>query len=204
MRSQVRGFTLLELSVVLGISALLASVGMSAVTSLKQRSARSSALGDLLSGLRLTRAEALGRGIPTAFIIDTVAGRWWGVEAAAPIDLSTFDPASSGPVIASGIFPSITSFGPASGYALPLPSPLAGIPTTDAQSPNYAYCSFCRTSGTNTGFGVIRFETGARSSFSGGPRAIGQQFSVTAGGTGTGVVAVTVVEATGDIQTFEK
>jgi hypothetical protein len=175
---------------------------------LRKSSLFSGSSGDLITSLRKTRAEAFGRGIYTAFIIDTVGGRWWGIEAPNGMNLSTFSPSAPGTVIVSGSLPAGTVFGPSTGYGVALPAPFVGIPTLSAQSPNYNYCSFCNTAAPNLGFGEILFEPAGSAQFSGGPAAIGQQFILqgtfdNSAGSPVRTMAVAITAFSGAIEKFE-
>lgn len=197
---KARGFSMIELVVVLAIISIVASTAVATLSSLKGRVTFTSAASEVVSGLRLARASAMGRARPTAFMIDTVGGRWWAIEAPTGLTAATFDPAAPGTVIATGTLPRNVTFGPSSGYGKALPAPLTGVPMLSGQSPNFLYCSFCITSG----FGMIRFETGAAVTFSGGPNAVGQQFTLT--GLSDGVrrtKAVSIVSRTGAAFDFD-
>ena len=205
----LRGFTLIEIVVVLGIVAVIAGISLGSLNKMQTRASYGVASNELVSGLRRTRAEAFGRATQTAFIIDTVGGRWWGIEAAIGFSVDTFNPASPGTVIVSGTLPTGTSFGPTAGYAQALAAPLAGVPMLSAASPNYLYCSFCNPSTPNVGFGMVTFQPGATATFSGLSSAaaakVGQQFTLT--GTASGparYMAIAIVARTGATQVFER
>ena len=76
-----RGLTVLELMVVLGIVAVMAAMSLGAYDQITARADFSSVLANLVTSVRLTRSEAAGRGVATAFVVDTQNNRWWGVEA---------------------------------------------------------------------------------------------------------------------------
>jgi prepilin-type N-terminal cleavage/methylation domain-containing protein len=198
------GFSLIEVSVVLAIIAILASLGIASLMDTTKRASFSSVAGDLITGIRRTQQESTGRGEYTAFIVDTVGNRWWGIQTDASFDLSTFDPANPGNLIVSGTFPSGANkvvFGPAAGYGSTLSKPFDGVPTTSAGSPNLPYCSFCDT---GTGMGAILFEPGAEViKYNGGPNTPGQQFTVQwSYKKMTETLVVAVVTRTGLIETF--
>lgn len=200
-----RGFTILETLTVLAVVGIITGIVLGGMEILRKSSMFSGSSGDLITSLRKTRAEAFGRGIYTAFIIDTVGGRWWGIEAPNGINLSTFNPSAPGTVIVSGTLPTEMVFGPSGGYGAALPAPFAGIPTLPGQSPNFNYCSFCNTSSPNTGFGEILFEPAGSAQFSGGPASVGQQFTMQGafqGRTRTTAVAITTFSAV--VEKFER
>ncbi|MEK7833417.1 MAG: prepilin-type N-terminal cleavage/methylation domain-containing protein, partial [Acidobacteriota bacterium] len=68
-QGQRRGFTLLEIAVVLAIIALLAALTLNALDGLRAQSLYSQNAGDLLAVIRRTRNEAFARGEQTAFIV---------------------------------------------------------------------------------------------------------------------------------------
>jgi prepilin-type N-terminal cleavage/methylation domain-containing protein len=204
-----RGFTLLEIAVVLAIIAIVSAIGLGALSLVQKRADYSGTMGYLVGSLRRTRSEAFGRGINTAFVVDTAGGQWWGVEAPTGWSLNSFNPSSPGTVIASGSLPTGMRFGPTAGYGVALPDPFSGIPTLSTQTPtpNYNYCSFCNTSAPNTGFGAILFDaTGGASFLAGHTSAVaGEQFTVQ--GTYGNLVrtsAVAVVGRTGVVESFEQ
>ena len=203
-----RGFTLLEAATVLAVIGVVTGIIVGGLELLRKSSLFTGSSADLITSLRKTRAEAFGRGTYTAFIIDTIGGRWWGIEAPSGMNLSTFNPSSPGTVILSGSLPSGTIFGPSSGYGVALPTPFAGIPVLPGQSPNFAYCSFCNTANPNQGFGEILFEPAGSVQFSGGPPGIGQQFTIqatlqSAGGLRVRTMAVAITALNGVIEKFE-
>jgi len=203
-----RGFTLLEAVTVLAVIGVVTTIIVGGLEILRKSSLVTGSSGDLITSLRKTRAEAFGRGTYTAFIIDTIGGRWWGIEAPNGMNLSTFNPSSPGTVILSGSLPSGTIFGPSGGYGVALPTPFAGIPVLPGQSPNFAYCSFCNTANPNQGFGEILFEPAGSVQFSGGPPGIGQQFTIqatlqSAGGLRVRTMAVAITALNGVIEKFE-
>jgi prepilin-type N-terminal cleavage/methylation domain-containing protein len=203
-RASSRGFTLIEAVTVLAVIGVIAGIVLGGIEILRKSSMFSGSSGDLITSLRKTRAEAFGRGIYTAFIIDTVGGRWWGIEAPNGLNLSTFNPSAPGTVIASGALPSETVFGPSGGYGAALPAPFAGIPTLPSQSPNFNYCSFCNTSSPNAGFGEILFEPAGNAQFSGGPAAAGQQFTMQGAYQGsTRITAVAITAFSGVVEKFD-
>ena len=203
------GFTLVELVVVIAVIGVVAAIVLGGIESLRKRASFTGAVGDIVTSLRKTRAEAFGRGIYTAFIVDTVGGRWWAIEAPNGISLSTFNPSAPGTVILTGSLPNGTVFGPTGGYGLALADPFAGIPILSGQSPNLNYCSFCNTGAPNQGFGEILFEPAGSVQFSGGPPGVGQQFTLqgtiqSSAGVAVRTTAVTITALSGVIEQFDQ
>jgi prepilin-type N-terminal cleavage/methylation domain-containing protein len=190
-----RGFTLLEIMVVVALIAVLSSMSLSAYDALTSRANFSSVLGNLVTSLAQTRMEAAGRGVDTAFVVDTRNNRWWGVEAPSGWSVAGFDPNNPGTVIVRATFPTGSGkaiFGPPDGYGKTLPTPLAKVPIIPSQNPAFPYCSFCDPA---TGMGGIVFHPNGSATFSGATVSsglVGQQFTVygTAGGR-TVLIAVT-------------
>lgn len=204
-RVSSRGFTILEILTVLAVVGVISGLVLGGMEILRKSSMFGGSSGDLITSLRKTRAEAFGRGTYTAFIIDTVGGRWWGIEAPNGMNLSTFNPSAPGTVIVSGTLPTGIVFGPSGGYGVALPAPFAGVPTLPGQSPNFNYCSFCNTGSPNMGFGEILFEPAGSAQFSGGPAGVGQQFTMQGtfqGRTRTTAVAITAFSAA--VEKFEQ
>lgn len=204
-----RGFTLLEIATVLAIIAIVSAIGLGALSLVQKRADYSGTVGYLVGSIRRTRSEAFGRGINTAFVVDTAGGRWWGVEAPTGWSLNTFNPSSPGSVITSGSFPAGIQFGPTAGYGVALPDPFSGIPTLSGQTPapNYTYCSFCNTSAPNPGFGAILFDTTGGATFMAGHTAAGagEQFTVQGNyGSVVRTSAVAIVGRTGVVENFEQ
>ncbi len=203
------GFTLIEVVVVLAVIGVVAAIIFGGFEAVRKRASFSGSVGDIVTSLRKTRAEAFGRGTYTAFIVDTVGGRWWGIEAPNGINLSTFNPSAPGTVILSGTLPNGTVFGPTGGYGLALPDPFAGIPILSGQLPNFNYCSFCNTAAPNQGFGEILFEPAGSVQFSGGPPGAGQQFTLqgtiqSSAGVSVRTTAVAITAFTGVIEQFDQ
>jgi hypothetical protein len=204
-RGSSPGFTIIEAVTVLAVIGVLAGIVIGGIEILRKSAMFSGTSGDLITSLRKTRAEAFGRGIYTAFIIDTVGGRWWGIEAPNGMNLSIFSPSAPGTVIVSGALPTGMVFGPSGGYGVALPAPFAGIPILPAQSPNFNYCSFCNTGSPNQGFGEILFEPAGSAQFSGGPAGVGQQFSMQGTFQGrTRTTAVAITAFSGVVEKFEQ
>src|SRR4051812_48090587 len=90
-----RGFTLVEAAITTAIVAVIAALALNAYGGLKRSSSFSAAVGDMLSAYADTHLEALGRGTRTIFVVDTVGGRWWGLEdLGSDFTLDGFDPAN--------------------------------------------------------------------------------------------------------------
>lgn len=213
-----RGFTLLEIAIVLVIITILAGLSIGGLDLMKARAGFASTAGDVVSALRRVQSDAYGNATYSAFVIDTSGGKWWALENVEPqFSLASFDPAnptvrSDGlgvrTVQASGTFSSNVHF---AGYGSTLPVPFASVPTTVAQGAAFASCSFCSASavGSNpAGSGVILFEEGAPVQFSHRTQSIGEQFSFSGtvkanGAQSTRSVAVVIVPGTSLIQTFE-
>jgi prepilin-type N-terminal cleavage/methylation domain-containing protein len=205
-----KGFTLIEMVTAMVIVGILAAIGMGSLTSMKRRGNFVSASGDLIVGLRKTRATAFGRGTTTVFVIDTVGGRFWGIEDVnSAFALAGFNPATPAPagykLITSGTLPTgVTFTGATNGYGRALPTPYAGIPSFSGSPtpPNFPYCSFCVTAAPNVGFGSIQFDPGGGARFSSGPVAVGQSFSVQ-GQTVNALMTFAVIGRTGTAETFQ-
>jgi len=214
-RSQARGFTLVEMATVVAIVAVLGAMSIAALSGLKNRGRFVSSSGDVLEGVRRTRAEAFGRGAPCIFVVDTAGGRWWSIaDLDNSFTLASFNPATPNPgndiLLASGTLATGVTFGPAGppgGYGAALPQPFAGVPSTASSSPapNFAYCSFCSTGGP-VGFGAITFYGSGGVAFSGGPAAVGHQFTIQSpkpSGSGLQIMTVAVIARTGAVTNFE-
>ena len=198
--------TLLEIMVVLAIIAVLAAASLGGYERFVSRADFSSVLANLVTSLRRTRSEAAGRGVPTAFVIDTRNNRWWGIEAPIGWTLAAFDPDNPGVVIVSDTFPTGSGkavFGPSSGYGSALPAPFGSVPVIGSQFPVLPYCSFCSR---DTGFGAIVFQPNGAASFSGGTlraSAQGHQFTIQSSNDGR-TVLFAVVARTGVTEVFEQ
>ena len=192
--------------VAVSIFAVMAAMSMSAYEQLTARADFSSVLANLVTSVRLTRSEAAGRGVATAFIVDTRNNRWWGIEAPAGWNLGTFDPASPGVLIVSDTFPTgsgKTVFGPSQGYNQVLAPPFATVPVISGQNPSLPFCSFCDP---GTGMGAIIFQPNGAASFLGAPpagTALGQQFTVQSAADGR-TVLLAVIGRTGIVEVFDR
>ena len=204
------GFTLIEMVIALSVAGIIAGIGLSALAGLKTRGNFASATGNLIVGLRKTRAVSYARGTTTVFVIDTVGARFWGIEDVnGAFDLNTFNPATPTPAgfnpIIDGVLPTgpsgVTFTGATNGYGSALPQPYAGIPSFSGSTavPNFAYCSFCKTANPNLGFGSISFDASGNARFNSGPAAVGQSFTVK----GQALMTVAVVGRTGTAETFQ-
>jgi len=209
-RGAPRGFSLIEFAVVAAIGTIVAGLTFAALGGLKTAARYSTAAAEMVVGLRQARAEAIGRGNNVAFVVDTVGGRWWMVEDVfTDFSLDVFDPANPAPapdhLLDSGVLPDGSSFGPPGGYGTALPRPFSWVPVSTAMGASFPYCSFCRTSGTNTGFGAVVFQPGAGTIFTAGPATLGQQLSVATDiqGPPIHVTTIAIATRTSTIQWFE-
>lgn len=211
-----RGFTLIETMTALVIVGVMAGLSIAALSGLKTRGNFVSATGDLLEGLRLTRAEAFSRQGPCIFVIDTAGNRWWSIaDVANSFSLTAFNPATPAPapavLLASGTLPASVTFGPTTGYgSANLPVPYAGVPGNTSggtPAPPFGYCTFCLSGGTNSGYGSITFYGAGSATFSNNSSSyIGHQFTIQSaknGGVGLQAMTFAVVARTGASATFE-
>ena len=99
------GFTLIELAAVLAIIGIMTAMSIGGLEYLSRRANFSTVAGQIVTDVRKTRAEAAGRGAYTAFIIDTNAQKWWGVEAPPGFTLASFNEANPANLILAGSFP---------------------------------------------------------------------------------------------------
>jgi prepilin-type N-terminal cleavage/methylation domain-containing protein len=158
-----RGFSILELAVVLSIVGIVSALVLSGVGGVKKRGNYNSATGDFITNLRKTRAASFGRGNPTVFIVDSAGGRYWGIEdVGGAFSLDAFNPATPAVapqvLVTSGTLPLGVTFAPSNGYGAALPAPYTVILANVA-------CTFCRTSGVNTGFGAVTFQASGGADF---------------------------------------
>ena len=188
-----------------GVLAVMAAMSLTAYEQIVARADFSSVLGNLVTSLRQTRSEAAGRGVATAFIVDTQNNRWWGVEAPTGWSLAAFDPANPGTVIANDTFPTGSGkavFGPPTGYGAVLPAPFATVPVMTG-NPTYPFCSFCDR---GTGMGAIIFQPTGATSFAGSlptGNAVGQQFTVQSPTDGR-TVLLAIIGRTGLVEVFDQ
>jgi hypothetical protein len=192
--------------VAVSIFATLAAMSLSAYDQVTARADFSSVLANLVTSVRQTRSEAAGRGVGTAFIVDTRNNRWWSVEAPTGWSLAAFDPANPGTLIASDSFPTGSGkavFGPSSGYGSVLPVPFATVPVVPAQGPTYPFCSFCDRV---TGMGAILFQPNGSAAFAGSVpsgQAQGQQLTVQSPADGR-TVLLAIIGRTGIMEVFDQ
>jgi hypothetical protein len=193
--------------VVVGIAAVLGAMSLSAYDQLTANANFSGVLGNLVASLRRTRMEAAGRGVATAFVIDTTHNRWWGIEAPTGWTVAGFDPSNPGVVIVSADFPTgsgKTVFGPPTGYGVALSAPFATVPVLPGQQPALPYCSFCDP---DRGLGAIVFEPNGTASFRGArtsPLVQGQQFTIQSAGADARTVLFAIIARTGLIEVFDR
>jgi len=192
--------------VAVSIIAVMAAMSVTAYERITAHADFSSVLANLVTSVRLTRSEAAGRGVATAFIVDTRRNRWWGVEAPSGWSLAAFDPSNPGTVIASDTFPTGSGkavFGPLTGYGSALPAPFATVPVIGSQGPTYPFCSFCDR---DTGVGAILFQPNGVTSFAGSlpaGNAVGQQFTIQSPADGR-TVLLAVIGRTGLVEVFDQ
>jgi prepilin-type N-terminal cleavage/methylation domain-containing protein len=208
-----QGFTLVEFVVALAVSAILVASTLGFLNRSTAPAKFANTAAEVASAVRRARAEAMARGVATAFLVDTVGKRWWILESATgTVDLTTLNTASlltstpALPIITSGSLPAEVTFGPAAGYGSVLPDPFSGVPVAMGTSVNYAYCSFC-VSGTNNGFGAITFQPGGQVAFSAGPAGSGQQLTMTGTNpvtTGNRIRLIAIAAQSGVTAVFDK
>lgn len=165
-----RGFTLIEIAVVIAIIAVVSAMGISYLSNFNRRGTFNTATGDLQVALRMAKAEAYNRGTTVDFIVDTVGGNYYVVEdvTGSAIDIvgTAFNPnalPANTNLILQRSLPSSASFAAAvpTAFASALPAPYNYLP------PPTAGCSFCNSGGgTNPGFGSIAFAIGNGAVFS--------------------------------------
>lgn len=196
---------------VLTIIAIMAGLTFNALSGLNNKARFGLQASNVLTALQQTRADSFGRGTPTAFVIDTAGNRYWGIRAPGinpSTFLDTFTPATPGDAMVLGTLAPSASFGPTTGFGATLTRPFSNVPSfaSSSPAPNLGYCSFCRTTGANSGFGLMVFEPNGLVRFNAeAPTTTGQQFSVT--GTVSGVAkiqTIAIIAASGAIERFEK
>jgi len=172
-----RGFTLLELVVVLAIAAVIAALAWSNLWRLRPRAQLADASSELVALVHGARQHALATGndvvvmvFPqftargsTGRVIVYEDGNASFLTEGSPLNFGGYDPAvlragDRSSVVAQYDLPSNVVVGPAlgAGAAAALVAPLAGIPiNTD--------CSFCKAGGDRAG--AIRFDARGRAFF---------------------------------------
>src|SRR5262249_23250353 len=128
-RRSRHGFSLIEAVTVAAIISIVTGIVVGGIELLRKSGAFTGASGDIITGLRKTRAEAFGRGTYTAFIIDTAGGRRGGSEAPPGGELSPFKPPPPRTGVGFRRLPQGTGFWPAAPVWASVPAPLSGIPT---------------------------------------------------------------------------
>jgi prepilin-type N-terminal cleavage/methylation domain-containing protein len=201
-----RGFTLIELVMVIAIISIASGLSLYAIGNFKGRGNFSAGTGDLTVALRMARAEAYGRGTRVVFVVDTAGGRYWVIEDPGKlinIVSTTFDPVNplpaGGTLIIAGTLPSTVTFASVvpTAFTSGLPAPYAAIPVTSG-------CTFCNTGGTNPGYGSITFGIGSGATFSAGDPVGATLTAAAGGGTPTGDRTLyAIVGKTGTTETFE-
>lgn len=159
------GFTLIESMAVVGLVGVVTTLSYSAFTGLRERAQARNGIRDVLGVLRVARAEAFSRGVPTVFHLRSVDGV---LVYGAVVDLdSDFDPADiegsleeddrvlAAPRAAVGV-----AFRDADSdvFEAPLAQPYARVP---ADAP----CTFC----TDDGQLVVRFRSDGSPQFGDSP-----------------------------------
>lgn len=165
LRRRPSGFTLVESMVVIGIVGVVTALSYSGYTGLRERAQARNGIRDVLGVLRVARAEAFSRGVPTVFHLRQVDGV---LVYGAVVDLdSDFDPADiegsleeddrvlAPPRAAVGV-----SFRDAASdvFEVPLAQPYTRVP---ADAP----CTFC----TDDGQLVVRFRSDGTPQFGDSP-----------------------------------
>jgi prepilin-type N-terminal cleavage/methylation domain-containing protein len=135
-----RGFTLVEVSVVLGIIVTLSALGVEALSALKPKSIFANTANDLLVRLREARMEAFSRGASVVVVLQKAEGRYWViVDTDGNFDLTTFDPNAPAPspdrLLGTYSLEAPVRVGPSDGWGGPLPAPWGGVPATTACGP---------------------------------------------------------------------
>jgi prepilin-type N-terminal cleavage/methylation domain-containing protein len=168
-----RGFTLIEMAVVMAIVVVLASMAMVSYWRFRPRANLTSIAAELQSTIHGARSQALAtghdvwlvvfpqfaNGVGTGRVVVYEDGSFTFNAGGSP-NLGTYDPAaaSSSQVVATVDLPVGIVVGPATGMgsSAALPAPLDGVDVTKA-------CSFCSTSGDQRG--AVRFDPEGRVTF---------------------------------------
>ncbi|MFT3914285.1 MAG: prepilin-type N-terminal cleavage/methylation domain-containing protein [Anaeromyxobacteraceae bacterium] len=214
---RTRGFTLIEMAVVLGIIAVLTTLAYTGLQRLRPRANYDSASGELQALLHLARQTALASGddVVVMFFPDQAtsdsAGRVIVYQDRA-FDLfvgalgSTFaayDPVAQpltgqSEILGTLDLPRGVTFGPSTGLGTTLQPPLATIVVNRS-------CSFCETGGDHRG--AIRYDARGFPTFydTAGPVAVqgGASVSLTHADLGS-VLSVVVTTPAGAVMSFKK
>ena len=197
-----RGFTLTEVMVAALVLAIVAAMGMNALSTVRKRSAYANATNETLSMLRRARNEALGTSVPHVLVLNAVSGHWWLIaDVDGNFSLLTFDPSAPAPknpgpgddrLLERGRIEEPALVGPAEGWGTAkLPRPYASVPANKA-------CTFCRADG----LGAVTFFQDGTASFSGVNPDLG---SISFTQTGTGRLRTyAILGRTGAVQVFER
>lgn len=85
--SRMRGFTLIEMLVVLAIAGLLVALALPRLTGADEKAALRAAVDQLAAGLRLTRSFAMTHGRSESFVLDTASGAFRAGDGSAPAQI---------------------------------------------------------------------------------------------------------------------
>jgi prepilin-type N-terminal cleavage/methylation domain-containing protein len=215
-RPQSRGFTLLEVVIVVAIIGIVAALAASSFTRQRPRSNLSNAASELQSIIHNARMTALATGhdvdvlvFPTSSGVTGSIGRVIVYEdgnfdffsATATVKFTGYDPTvlkygTRSQVVTTFDLPNGIVFGPdgGRGASAPLPAPLDGVDVTKA-------CTFCDAGSPPRG--AIRFDSRGRAAFyKGGTRLdglSGASLSLTSSEVG-GTLTLAVIANTGAVR----